>query len=81
MNSMVFIRDAKILIARMETVAAMPAGEDRINNEKQVQQEIDYLFNNMTNPSLPTAWRLVEAARNNKYVVDSKIVHKVNQFV
>jgi hypothetical protein len=81
MNSMVFIRDARALIVRMETVAAMPVGEDRAYQEKQVQQEVDYMCNNMTNPSLPTASRLVETARKYKYAVDSKVIHKVNQFV
>ena len=80
MNSMVFIKEAKGLIQKMESAAKMAAGEDKDFQEKQIQHDIDYMFANMTNPSLPSASRLVETAKKYRYAVDSKVIHKVNQF-
>ena len=80
MNSLVFIRDAKLLIARMETVAQLAAGEDRDQQAKQVQDDLNYLCNNMTNPSLPSASKLVQSALRYKFALDSRVIHKVNQF-
>jgi len=71
MNSIAFIRDAKNLIQVMDS---------KINNETQVQQQLDQLFTGLTNPSLPSAKRLVESALRNKFIVDSRVIHRVNQF-
>lgn len=81
MNSLSFVRDGKALIARIEKVAAMSPSTDKDSSARQIQSEIDYLMNNMTNPSLPTAANLVEAAKKNKYTVDPKAIHKISQFI
>jgi hypothetical protein len=80
MNSIVFIREARALIVRMDSLANVRDREMYDQQTKVVQQDLDYMCNNMTNPSLPSALRLIQAAQKHRYSVDSKVIHKVNQF-
>jgi len=74
MNSLAFIRDAKSLITQIKQ-----SGNDATANT-QIQQQLDQLFSGMTNPSLPSAKRLAETALWHKFNVDSRVIHRVNQF-
>jgi hypothetical protein len=80
MNSQIFVRDARSLIERFTTTNQMVDGEKKTSKRRQNQQDLDYLCSNMTNPSLPSAYRLVLNAQRHKYSVDSRIINKVNQF-
>lgn len=80
MNSLNFIQDAKALIIRMDNVAALKTIGDQFQQEKQIQQDLEFLCINMTNPSLPSAARLIQAAMKHKYSVDQRTINKVNQF-
>jgi len=75
MNSKAFIRDAQVLIAKMHAIGTETAG-----SAKTIQQELDYLCNNMTNPSLPSAYTLVQTAQKYGYALEAKTVHSVNKF-
>jgi len=80
MNSQCFIRDARALIERITKTNTLPEGDTRELRRRQNQQDLDYLCNNMSNPSLPTAYKLVVYAHRQKYSVDSRTFHKINQF-
>ena len=80
MNSLAFVRDARSLLSRMSATNVLPDGDTKDHRRKQHQQDLDYLCSNMTNPSLPTAHRLVVYANRQKYTVDSRAFHRVNQF-
>lgn len=80
MNSLAFVRDARTLLSRIASTNLLPEGDTRDLRRKQNQQDLDYLCNNMTNPSLPTAYKLVVTAHRQKYTVDSRTFHRVNQF-
>lgn len=80
MNSQCFIRDARLLLTKMANTALLPDGDTKDSKRRSNQQDLDYLCNNMTNPSLPTAYKLVVYSHRQKYSVDSKIFHRVNQF-
>jgi len=80
MNSLCFVRDARLLMERITKTNTLPDGDSKDNRRKQNQQDLDYLCNNMTNPSLPTAYKLVVYAHRQKYNVDPRVFHKVNQF-
>jgi len=80
MNSQCFVRDARLLMNKMTATHALPDGDTKDVKRRQHQQDLDYLCNNMTNPSLPTAYKLVVYSHRQKYTVDSKIFHRVNQF-
>jgi hypothetical protein len=80
MNSQCFIRDARSLMERITKTNALPEGDSKDNRRKQNQQDLEYLCNNMSNPSLPTAYKLVVYAHRQKYNVDPRVFHKVNQF-
>ena len=80
MNSLIFVRDARALMGRMITTNMLPEGDRRDALRKQNQSDLDYLCSNMTNPSLPTAHRLVVSSHRQKYTVDSRAFHRVSQF-
>jgi len=80
MNSQAFIRDARALMTRMTSTNALPDGDTKNFRRKQHQQDLDYLCSNMTNPSLPTAYKLVVFSHRQKYAIDSRIFHRTNQF-
>lgn len=80
MNSLAFVRDARLLMSKMTSTNQMVDGDEKLQRRKQHQSDLDYLCSNMTNPSLPTAYKLVVFSHRQKYTVDSRIFHKVNQF-
>lgn len=80
MNTIAFIRDARTLIGKIKDTSALPESDRKEYLRKQHQQDIDYLFNNMTNPSVPTAHKLLNVAVRQKYTVDSKVYHSISRF-
>lgn len=80
MNTFAFIRDARNLLTRISSTATLPDGDTKEHRRRQIQADLDFLCNNMTNPSLPTSYKLVTVASRNKYTVESKVFHRVNQF-
>ena len=80
MNSQAFVRDARQLMTRMSATNLLPDGDSKESRRRINQSDLEYLLQNMTNPSLPTAYKLVVYSHRQKYSVDSRYFHRVNQF-
>lgn len=80
MNSLAFVRDARALLTRMISTSALPEGDTREMRRKQHQQDLDFLFNNLVNPSLPSAYKLLMTAHRQRYTVDSRAHQRINRF-
>lgn len=49
------------------------------NFEQKLQKKITQLFSEMTNPTLPSAYKLREVAISNGFHVDSRVSQKLDQ--
>lgn len=74
MESRLFIKAAKALIARIENYN----GDEEIGND--IQQELGHTFLRLQNPTLPSAYRLRDAALNHGFNVDQRVIQRLAQF-
>lgn len=75
MESRTFIRQAAPLIKRLEYT---PANGDETS--QNIQREINQLFQGLQNPTLPSAYRLRDAALGAGYSVNPQILQRLSQF-
>jgi len=81
MDSRAFIVAAKTLIGKIEdTHNTIGTAEDLRNQREGLQKEVNQLFGGLQNPTLPSAYRLREAAMRNGFFVDPKVLHRLAQF-
>lgn len=72
MESRAFIKAAADLITKIEA-----AGDDQ---RDAVQKDVNVLFGGLTNPTLPSAYRLRDAAVAAGYTVKPEVLHRLAQF-
>jgi len=81
MESRAFIVAAKALITRIEdTHNTIGTAEDLRSQREGLQKDVNQLFGGLQNPTLPSAYRLREAALRNGFYVDPKVQHRLAQF-
>lgn len=83
MNSVTFIREAGQLIKEVrdfQVVADFQDYEERMRNAASLQKRVTNLFSGLQNPSLPSAFRLRDAAINAGMQVDSRVIQRLAQF-
>lgn len=74
MESRAFIKAAGATIAKL--VQSSPRDENR----DALQREVNQLFSGLQNPTLPSAYRLRDAALRNGFNVDQKVLQRLSQF-
>ena len=77
MESRAFIKHAATLIEKIE---ANPAHNVNDDTAQSVQKEINQLFSGLHNPTLPSAYRLRDAAQAAGYSVASGVLQRLAQF-
>lgn len=81
MESRIFIKHANEMIAKIERQsAAIGTADDIRQAREQLQKEVSQLFAGLQNPTLPTAYRLRDAANRAGIVVDPRVLHRLAQF-
>lgn len=83
MESRAFIKAATSLIAKIGEVRTMEGivspAETRSQREN-VQKEISSLFSGLQNPTLPSAYKLRDAAQEEGYALNPKIMQQLAHF-
>lgn len=77
MESREFIKMAAALIER---VTNTPAHQATREEEQALQKKVNQAFMDLQNPTLPSAYRLRDAALKNGYTVSSQVRHRLAQF-
>lgn len=77
MESRAFIKHAATLIEKIEANPAHAAPEDTAT---AIQKEVGQLFAGLHNPTLPSAYRLRDAALKNGYSVAGPVQQRLAQF-
>lgn len=81
MESTVFIREAKVLIEEIETFAAATLShEEEVYQGNNIQKMVQQAFAGLQNPTLPSAYRLRDAAHNAGFYIDPKVLHRLAGF-
>lgn len=81
MESTAFIREAKVLINEIETFAAATLShEEEAHQGNNLQKMIQQAFAGLHNPTLPSAYRLRDAALNAGFYVEPKVLHRLASF-
>lgn len=81
MNSQAFIKSAHALITQIrdQQVVSQTLGKVDPERRQQLQKEINSLFSGLQNPTLPTAYRLRDAALAAGFQVDSRVLQRLSQ--
>lgn len=83
MNSVNFIREAAQLIKEIrdhQVVADFQEYDERMRNAQSLQKRINSAYSGLQNPTLPSAFRLRDVARDAGYQVDSRVLQRLSQF-
>lgn len=84
MESRAFIRSANTLIRNIKDINLVESVRDTSTGgpdpRHALQKEINQLFAALQNPTLPTAYKLRDAALENGFSVDHKVQHRLSQF-
>ena len=81
MDSRVFIREAAGLITDIKTFqAAYLTPEEEMSEGTMLQKRIAGLFGSLQNPTLPSAYKLRDAALGAGFAIDSKRLHLLASF-
>ena len=83
MNSVNFIKEANQLIKEIrdhEVVSGFQDYELSMRNAQSLQKRITSLFSGLQNPSLPSAFRLRDTAREAGFQVDVRVMQRLAQF-
>lgn len=80
MQSLAFIRAAKQMIERIEL---SNIGSETIEAEREkraeIQKDLNSLFSGLQNPTLPSAYRLRDAAIDNGFQVSQGVLQRLSQ--
>lgn len=81
MESRSFIKSATILITKIGDSQFAIDTPDRMREQRDtVQREVSALFNGMHNPTLPSAFKLRDAAHRAGYTVPLSATQRLSQF-
>ena len=81
MESRVFIRYAAGLIKVIEdTHDTIGTAVELREQREEVQQDINQLFAGLQNPTLPSAFKLRDAALRNGFQVNPKVLNDLSRF-
>ncbi len=81
MESRTFIRQAAELQRRIKDLAlAENLNVDTSQDSRQqIQKDLSQTFTGLQNPTLPSAYKLRDAAMQAGYTIDPKILHRIQQ--
>lgn len=81
MESRTFIRQAADLQRRIKDLALAESlsVDTSQDNRAAVQKDLHQTFTGLQNPTLPSAYKLRDAALAAGYTVDPKILHRIQQ--
>lgn len=80
MNSQAFIKHAAQAIRDIADQSTLEMiGSGNHENRQRIQKELNQLFAGLQNPTLPSAYRLRDAAQNAGYQVDGRILQRLEQ--
>lgn len=77
MQSTTFIRAAKQMIERIEL--SNSGGETGTEDRAEIQKDLNALFAGLQNPTLPSAYRLRDAALDNGFQVSQAVQQRLSQ--
>ena len=81
MDSRVFIRDAAVLISDIKAFqASYLSPEDEMAQGTVLQKRITGLFGSLQNPTLPSAYKLRDAALGAGFSIETKKLHLLASF-
>lgn len=81
MESRAFIREAAVLIEDIKTFkAAYLAPEDEREQGIALQKRTNALFSGLQNPTLPSAYKLRDAALDLGLFVNPQVLHRIASF-
>lgn len=81
MESRTFIKQAADLQRRIKdlNLAENLNVDTTQDNRQAIQKDLSQTFTGLQNPTLPSAYKLRDAALNAGYNVDPKILHRIQQ--
>lgn len=77
MESRNFIKAAKELIVEMKDQTNLTSYEEAQVRAETIQRDLSRLLSGLTNPTLPSAVRLLEVAHEYGYRVDEDVRHAI----
>jgi hypothetical protein len=81
MDSRIFIRDAEMLISDIAIFKqAALTEEDEVNQGNALQKRTNALFTGLQNPTLPSAYKLRDAALEVGIHVDPRVLQRIASF-
>ena len=81
MQSQAFIKAAATLIAKIEASQHTFGTQEDLRNQRDgLQKEIGQLFSGLQNPTLPSAYRLRDAALRAGFHVQPLVMQRLAQF-
>ena len=81
MESRAFIKAAATLIGKIDDSRYTIASQDDLRAQREaIQKEVGQLFGGLQNPTLPSAYRLRDAAVRAGYHVTPLVMQRLQQF-
>lgn len=83
MNSVNFIKEAGQLIKDLgdhAVVRSFKSYEESMRNAQNLQKRVNALYSGLQNPTLPSAFRLRDAAYDAGLQVDGRVLQRLSQF-
>jgi hypothetical protein len=78
MESRKFIREAAVAMDRIaNSQNTIGTAEQMQNQRESIQQEVSRLFTGLQNPTLPSAYRLRDAAQRAGYFVNPMVLQRL----
>ncbi len=79
MESRKFIAEAQVLLAEVQAFsAAKLTPEEEQFQGKDLQKRLHQIFNGLHNPTLPSAYKLRDAATQAGFTLDSRLLHALH---
>lgn len=81
MDSRKFIKDAAVLIEKIDAnQTSLATTQERADVRDNLQKEVTSLFSGLSNPTLPSAYRLRDAALRAGYTVSPAVLQRLREF-
>ena len=81
MQSLAFIKQARILVSKIEKqqLAVGSSTEDREQAKSEIQKELNQLFSGLQNPTLPSASKLKDLATAAGFTIPQRAASTIQQ--
>ena len=80
MESRQFIKTSQALVTRIKDFALLVAiGTHDQSEGESIQKAVNGAFSGLQNPTLPSAYKLRDAALDNDFYVDPRVQHRITQ--